>query len=162
MREKRLSVGGMLLSVAVLPGLASTGPQASTPEAQAAGKVRGSETYGRLPLSFEANQGQTDPQVKFLARGSGYTVFLTPTEAVLTLRAGGSSQRRGGRPPLGIPEPPLASPPSAGVEGPDVLAAVLGEPPAQELFPDEAAVPANPIQAVDAWLDALGIGEPSD
>ena len=30
--------------------------------------------FGRIPLSFEANQGQTDPQVQFLARGPGYTV----------------------------------------------------------------------------------------
>ncbi len=35
--------------------------------------------------SFEPNQGQTDPQVKFLARGAGYGVFLTPDQAVLTL-----------------------------------------------------------------------------
>ena len=39
-----------------------------------------------VPLSFEANQGQTDPQVKFLSRGPGYGLFLTPTEAVLALR----------------------------------------------------------------------------
>ena len=44
------------------------------------------ESYGQLPLSFEANHGQTDPQVNFLSRGNGYTLFLTPTEAVLTLR----------------------------------------------------------------------------
>jgi hypothetical protein len=43
------------------------------------------QTYGRLPVSFEANYGQTDPQVRFLARGSGYTMFLTPTEAVMGL-----------------------------------------------------------------------------
>ncbi len=43
-------------------------------------------TYGKLPLAFEANQGQTDSRVKFLSRGSGYTLFLTPTEAVLSLR----------------------------------------------------------------------------
>src|SRR5439155_15844210 len=36
-------------------------------------------TYTTLPLIFEANQGQTDSQVKFLARGSGYTLFLTAT-----------------------------------------------------------------------------------
>jgi len=43
--------------------------------------------YGRLALSFEANRGQTDPQVKFVARGSGYTLFLTRRgEAVLALR----------------------------------------------------------------------------
>ncbi|MGI8735032.1 MAG: SBBP repeat-containing protein [Pyrinomonadaceae bacterium] len=43
--------------------------------------------YGKLPLSFEANQGQTDSQVKFLTRGSGYALFLTANEAVLRLRS---------------------------------------------------------------------------
>src|SRR5438477_7618404 len=43
------------------------------------------ENYGKLPLSFEANHGQTDPKVKFLSRGSGYTLFLTTTEAVFSL-----------------------------------------------------------------------------
>ncbi len=42
--------------------------------------------YGHLPLGFEANRGQTDPQVAFLARGRGSTLFLTATEAVLALR----------------------------------------------------------------------------
>src|SRR5208282_3820944 len=28
-------------------------------------------SYGKLPLSFEANQGQTDARVRFLARGGG-------------------------------------------------------------------------------------------
>jgi hypothetical protein len=43
------------------------------------------ENYGRLPLSFEANTGQTDPAVRFLSRGQGYTLFLTSAEAVLSL-----------------------------------------------------------------------------
>src|SRR5258708_36119040 len=43
--------------------------------------------YGRLPLQFEANQGQTDPRVKFLAHGPGYSAFLTSGQMVLTLRA---------------------------------------------------------------------------
>lgn len=38
-----------------------------------------------MPLQFEANQGQVDDQVKFLARGKGYTLFLTPTESVMVL-----------------------------------------------------------------------------
>ena len=46
------------------------------------------ESYGKLPLAFEANQGQTDSQVKFLSRGAGYSLFLTPTEAVLALSEG--------------------------------------------------------------------------
>lgn len=44
------------------------------------------EAYGKLPLAFEVNRGQTDAGVKFLARGPGYTVFLTSTEAVLALQ----------------------------------------------------------------------------
>ena len=42
--------------------------------------------YGNLPLSFEPNEGQTNSQVEFLSRGRGYTLFLTATEAVLSLR----------------------------------------------------------------------------
>lgn len=34
-------------------------------------------------LSFEANQGQTNDKVKFLARGRDYTVFLTSDEVVI-------------------------------------------------------------------------------
>ena len=37
------------------------------------------------PLVFEANRGQADPQVNFVARGAGYTAFLTSTETVLQL-----------------------------------------------------------------------------
>ncbi|HEV2381740.1 MAG TPA: SBBP repeat-containing protein [Terriglobia bacterium] len=48
--------------------------------------------YGTLPLSFEANQGQTDSDVRFLAHGPGYSLFLTADEAVLALR---SHQSRG-------------------------------------------------------------------
>jgi len=38
-----------------------------------------------LPLSFELNQGQTNDRVKFLARSSGYLLFLTSNEAVMAL-----------------------------------------------------------------------------
>jgi photosystem II stability/assembly factor-like uncharacterized protein len=43
------------------------------------------ESYGSLPLSFESNQGQSASQVKFLARGSGYAIFLTEEETVIKL-----------------------------------------------------------------------------
>ena len=61
-------------------------------------------TYGRLPLAFEANQGQTDSSVKFLSRGRGYSLFLTCDEAVLTLhsrkpqRNTGRDRQKRGRP----------------------------------------------------------------
>ncbi len=47
---------------------------------------KAAEDYGKLPLAFEANRGQTNPQVQFLSRGPGYTLFLTADEAVLKLQ----------------------------------------------------------------------------
>jgi hypothetical protein len=44
-----------------------------------------------LPLFFEPNQGQTAPQVKFLAHGAGYGLFLTADEAVLQLQHAATS-----------------------------------------------------------------------
>jgi hypothetical protein len=48
-------------------------------------RARVSEAYGRLPIRFEENAGQTGAEVKFLARGDGYNLFLTQSEAVLIL-----------------------------------------------------------------------------
>ena len=45
----------------------------------------------KLPLFFEANEGQTDPSVRFLTRSGGYTMFLTPTETVLVEGKNGSA-----------------------------------------------------------------------
>ncbi len=58
-----------------------------TSGATAAQKARAAANYGHIPLSFEANRGQTDASVQFLSRGSGYTLFLRPGEAVLALRS---------------------------------------------------------------------------
>ncbi len=52
------------------------------------------------PLFFEANEGQVDARVKFLFRGGGQTLFLTPTEAVLVL----------GGPPAARKHPTLPGP----------------------------------------------------
>jgi hypothetical protein len=50
------------------------------PDANATTKMSGAPLS--LPLFFEANRGQSDASVKFLARSSGYTLFVTPTETV--------------------------------------------------------------------------------
>src|SRR5262245_48704142 len=42
-------------------------------------------SYGKLPLTFEPNVGQTDKQCDFVARGKGYILFLAATEAVLSV-----------------------------------------------------------------------------
>jgi hypothetical protein len=51
----------------------------------AATDTRVSETYGKLPLQFEANRGQTHKDVRFFSRGPGYSLYLTAGEAVLVL-----------------------------------------------------------------------------
>jgi hypothetical protein len=81
--------------------------------------------YGSLPLSFEANDGQTDSRVKFYARGQGYTVFLGPGEAVLSmhsaepgLRSGGGTGEHGWEPrPAVLRIVLLGAKPSARVKG---------------------------------------------
>ena len=67
------------------PSTKAATANASEPDPKAQAKVL--ETYGKLPLTFEPNQGQTDAQVKFLSRTSAYTLFLTQNEAVITLPA---------------------------------------------------------------------------
>jgi hypothetical protein len=44
------------------------------------------EAYARLPISFEENQGQTAREVRYVAHGGRYELFLTPQEAVIALR----------------------------------------------------------------------------
>ena len=71
--------------------LASTRPNIATnllPDNSGQSATRSkliSAAYSKLPLSFEANVGQTDASVKFLSHSSGVSLFLTPTEAVLAL-----------------------------------------------------------------------------
>ena len=43
------------------------------------------DAYGKVPLHFEKNQGQALEDVRFLARGGGYSLSLTAGEAVLVL-----------------------------------------------------------------------------
>jgi hypothetical protein len=64
-------------------------PESRIPNPGSAAHPRFEEAYGKLPLSFEVNKGQTDSTVKFLSRGSGYSLFLTGNEAVLALRKPG-------------------------------------------------------------------------
>jgi hypothetical protein len=45
-----------------------------------------SEGLGRMALSFEENRGQTDAEVRYLARSPYYTLFLTDKEAVFRFR----------------------------------------------------------------------------
>jgi len=55
------------------------------PDISEQANAKSRDTYGRLPISFEPNRGQTNKKVKFLAPGQGYGLFLTSTGAVLSL-----------------------------------------------------------------------------
>jgi RHS repeat-associated protein len=46
-----------------------------------------SKQYGKLPLYFEQNIGQTSKETRFISRGSGYALFLTNKGSVLELQA---------------------------------------------------------------------------
>ena len=55
----------------------------------AAGQPPAGEAYGKLPLHFEVNRGQTSDEVRFFSRGPGYGFYLTPdAQAVLVLKHG--------------------------------------------------------------------------
>lgn len=47
---------------------------------------RWKEAYSNLSLSFEENQGQSAPEVRYVSHGPGYELFLTPQEAVIALQ----------------------------------------------------------------------------
>jgi hypothetical protein len=71
-------------------------PSAKTAANSANRDSKWNEAYGKLPLSFQENLGQTDPQVRFVSSGSGYKLFLTAQDAVLEMR----SPRKGFSSPL--------------------------------------------------------------
>ncbi len=56
-----------------------------------AAKPQASNPLANLPLSFEANRGQTDPRVRFLVRQKGFNLFLTPRGSVMVLNQRGKS-----------------------------------------------------------------------
>src|SRR6266567_6863537 len=78
-----------IAALALACALSNASPADSDPSSQPAGpaaSISAAQLYA-LPMQFEPNSGQTDEPVLFLSRGSGYTLFLTPTQAVLSLRA---------------------------------------------------------------------------
>lgn len=96
MKGKRLCLLAMLGLLSAAGMSVASAPWGARPQTQALAKHASTDipeatrerdlvAYGKLPLSFEANRGQTDEQVRFLSRGSGYSLFLTSSEAVLVL-----------------------------------------------------------------------------
>jgi Beta-propeller repeat len=56
-------------------------------------KAAADSSFGKLPLSFEANRGQAEREVKFLSHGPGYSVSLTSSSMVLATRSSSRPQQ---------------------------------------------------------------------
>ena len=105
--QKKFLLAGSIIALAVLIALgiaaaagrmrsakaASTSPAAplQSPAMSPDQSTRVRAGLETLPLAFEANQGQTDPHVKYMARATGYTVFLTANDAVFALHSRSAS-----------------------------------------------------------------------
>ncbi|HEX4786535.1 MAG TPA: SBBP repeat-containing protein, partial [Candidatus Sulfotelmatobacter sp.] len=76
------------------PTAAGQHASATRPQALPPDRARILARMTSQPLAFEANQGQTDPQVQYMARGNGYTVFLTANQAVFALHTSARPQEK--------------------------------------------------------------------
>lgn len=84
-----LAMLGSIAFIGSPPHASVRSANVQTVSADAALAAGVNRVYGELPLSFEANQGQAESRVDFVARGSGYTLLLKSTEAVLSLHGAG-------------------------------------------------------------------------
>ena len=77
-----------LLTLLLLGGLGMLGcSRVPAPPPATVATTALAANYGQVPLSFEANHGQAKEPVQYLARGTNATLYLTPTEAALEVRA---------------------------------------------------------------------------
>ena len=91
LRERVRQVRGYLAEREVLAGFVTgQGENKSAPGASGRAQLR--DGHDQLPPLFEANRGQAEEPVRYLARGPGYHLYLTPQEAVLVT---GPVSRRG-------------------------------------------------------------------
>jgi hypothetical protein len=102
-RDKRMKIKMELFSLLFLTALTvaccseKMGPAGGWGEFSQGQNVawgKGNADFGNIPLSFEANRGQADGRVRFLARGKGWTLLLTPEASMMVLPA---PSRSGGK-----------------------------------------------------------------
>ena len=84
------------LSVAILfsfGALSNAANHAGTDRVSQDVKTQAIVNYGKLPLNFEENRGQTGARVKFLSHGRDYSIQLAPSEVFLNLQPAGKARR---------------------------------------------------------------------
>ena len=104
---------GTLAAAANRPAVTTHAPGRA---ADASARAQVDRAYGRLPLSFESNVGQTDASVDFVARGKGYSLFLTAGGGATFVLARGGAAAPAAAPcgphrAIGVPRPAPPSPP---------------------------------------------------
>ena len=135
-------IGALALLVALaivalrFPANPTPGPKSGTNGlAPVSGVRRPALSLPHLPFLFEANQGQTDRKVKFLARGNRYGLFLTADAAVLALRRPAGSDPDSSPPDAVLSMELVDSNPRTEIEGIDLLPGksnyLIGKDPAQ-------------------------------
>src|SRR5437867_1014938 len=82
----------LLIAAAVILLLAGLGLLPSSAESETNHSVLGTQhsvlarpDTGKIPLAFEPNAGQTDPQVYFMAHQRASTLYFSPSEVALAV-----------------------------------------------------------------------------
>ncbi|HUR24176.1 MAG TPA: SBBP repeat-containing protein, partial [Acidimicrobiales bacterium] len=142
MNTTRISLPRSALSVALAATLCLGGaaivPEAATRLAHAvagpaspATKAKATAAMAKLPLRFEPNVGQVDGPARFVARGAGYSLFLSGSDAVLSLarpapKAGAGKTTDAGDAKEATAEAPLADAVRMSLVGADPAPKVAG------------------------------------
>jgi Ca2+-binding RTX toxin-like protein len=108
-------VTACVMAAGLLGGITSAEPSSQSAPVGEEERARVLKEYARVPLSFEENRGQTDPRVRYLTRGRGYTLYLTGQEAVFSLS--------------GVPSEPGVAGPSPTPPGAALRMALVGTDP---------------------------------
>jgi Beta-propeller repeat/Abnormal spindle-like microcephaly-assoc'd, ASPM-SPD-2-Hydin len=89
-------LAGRKLEIRPMGGVTSAPPQGPTVSDARTRRLKAdlsperAQSYGRLPIAFEPNKGQTTQPAKFLARGNGYAFFVQSGGIQLALRRAAS------------------------------------------------------------------------
>src|SRR5580698_6883100 len=79
---------GTYFTLALLSTSVCTHFASAAPAVDPATRAKVTAQYLQSPMIFEMNEGQSDPRVKALSRGSKYGLFLTSNESVFVLNSG--------------------------------------------------------------------------
>src|SRR5271154_7620053 len=96
-RVKRGSILALAIaSIALMASLLASRTDQSAKNDIASSRLGVARAYGQLPLSFEPNVGQARTGVDYIARGAGFSIYLSPAAATLAVAEKELSARGGG------------------------------------------------------------------